>query len=598
MIGTGFGPAASGAAICIILPLPIRLVPETPESLSLSPSRLIRIAIGLGIALLTLLILWVLLSLTDTILSVWQGLERWPTWVFWFYGLALLGILVAGGYALWRLLRARRPGPVASPPPLDRETLERRLEEDGAAGIDIAAVRRELALLQQRKAAGRIHVSFFGEISSGKSSLIKALLPEVELATSAIGGTTRDIAAYAWHSPSGDALILTDMPGTNEVGQGLDELARAEALRSHLVVYVCDGDLTRSQYQDLLDLLALGKPVIVALNKTDRYRSEELDLLRERLAERLKQGLAQGPTQGGAVQGPAQGLAAVTPASGAGPAGRAMTAKPLVAASAAAPVAVRDASRARRRRGSRPRVDLVAVQAGGRREVLVVGPDGDERTEVRDLPPRVDELREALQRHLDEDPAVLEKLRDASVFVLVARRLDEAERAHRARRADELTTSYARKAMVGAMAAVAPGSDLIIQGYLGIALVRELAALYQVRVREMDTDMLLELARKRVARHTTIILAVAGNALKAFPGVGTLVGGLAQAVAYGMIFEALGKAVAQSLESRGALRPAQAAQVFEESLSENLEARARRFARLALEVARADRPGLEKKPGP
>ena len=560
----------------------------------MSPSRLIRIAIGLGIALLTLLILWVLLSLTDTILSVWQGLERWPTWVFWFYGLALLGILVAGGYALWRLLRARRPGPAAPPPPLDRETLERRLEEDGAAGIDIAAVRRELALLQQRKAAGRIHVSFFGEISSGKSSLIQALLPEVELATSAIGGTTREIAAYAWHSPSGDALILTDMPGTNEVGQGLDELARAEALRSHLVVYVCDGDLTRSQYQDLLDLLALGKPVIVALNKTDRYRSEELDLLRERLAERLMQGLAQGQAQGGAVQG----LAAGTPATGADAAGRAMAAKPLVAASAAAPMSDRDASRARRRRGSRPRVDLVAVQAGGRREVLVVGPDGAERTEVRDLAPRVDELREALQRHLDEDPAVLEKLRDASVFVLVARRLDEAERAHRARRADELTTSYARKAMVGAMAAVAPGSDLIIQGYLGIALVRELAALYQVPVREMDTDLLLELARKRVARHTTIILAVAGNALKAFPGVGTLVGGLAQAVAYGLIFEALGKAVAQSLESRGALRPAQAVQVFEESLSENLEARARRFARLALEVARADRQGLEKKPGP
>ena len=546
----------------------------------MSPSRLIRIALGLGITLLTLLILWVLLSLTDTTLSVWQGLERWPTWVFWFYGLALLGILVAGGYALWRLLLTRRPGPATPPAPLDRETLERRLEEDAAAGIDIAAVRRELALLQQRKAAGQIHVSFFGEISSGKSSLIKALLPEVEVATSAIGGTTREIAAYAWHSPSGDALILTDMPGTNEVGQGLDELARAEALRSHLVVYVCDGDLTRSQYQDLLDLLALGKPVIVALNKTDRYRSEELDLLRERLRERLEQGVAQPPLPGSS-------------ASAAGAEERGVTSRPLTPA----PEADRDASRARRRRKKRPRVDLVAVQAGGRREVLVVGPDGAERTEIRDLPPRVDELREALQRHLDEDPAVLEKLCDASVFVLVARRLDEAERSHRARRADELTTSYARKAMVGAMAAVAPGSDLIIQGYLGIALVRELAALYQVPVRAMDTDLLLDLARKRVARHTTIILAVAGNALKAFPGVGTLVGGLAQAVAYGLIFEALGKAVAQSLESRGALRPAQAVQVFEESLSENLEARARRFARLALEVARADRPGLEKKPG-
>lgn len=173
--------------------------------------------------------------------------------------------------------------------------------------------------------------------------------------------------------------------------------------------------------------------------------------------------------------------------------------------------------------------------------------------------------------------------------MLVSRRLDEAEHTHRSRRAEELTRSYSKKAMVGAMAAITPGSDLVIQGYLGIAMVKEMSNLYGVPVRKMDTDLLLELVQKRVARSTTIMLAVAGNALKAFPGVGTLVGGLVHAAAYGMIFEALGKAVAQSLESRGALRPAQAAQVFEESLSEDLEARAKRFARLALEIHREDR---------
>lgn len=70
------------------------------------------------------------------------------------------------------------------------------------------------------------------------------------------------------------------------------------------------------------------------------------------------------------------------------------------------------------------------------------------------MPPRVDELRAALQRHLDEDPEVLEKLRDTSVFVLVAERLDEAELSYRRGRAEELTRSYSRKAMVGAMAAI------------------------------------------------------------------------------------------------------------------------------------------------
>jgi len=501
---------------------------------SLQPAKLIRVGLALAVALLTLLLLWVLLVLTDTLFDVWARLREGPAWFFYFYAGGFLAISAAGGLTLWRLLRPRsgrrtQTARAQTPPRVDRKELEQRLEQGAAAGMDIAAVRRELALFQKRKDAGRIHVAFFGEISSGKSSLIKALLPEVKPAISVTGGTTRQIATYNWRSSGGDELVLADMPGTNEVGAGLDETARAEAMRAHLVVYVCDGDLSRTQFADLSSLLALGKPVIVALNKTDRYRGSELELLLKRLRERLQEPRSDG-------------------------------------------------------KGEPVRVDLVAVQAGGKREILRVLPDGSEERVVWEMPPRVDELRTALQRHLDEDPEVLEKLRDTSVFVLVAKRLDEAELAHRRGRAEELTRSYSRKAMVGAMAAITPGSDLVIQGYLGVSLVKELANLYEVPVRRMDTDLLLELVQKRVARSTTIMLAVAGNALKAFPGLGTLAGGITHAAAYGMIFDALGKAVARSLESRGALRPAQAAQVFEEGLSEDLEARARRFARLALDI--------------
>jgi len=508
-------------------------------------AKLIRVGLALGVALLTLLLLWAVLVLTNTAFDVWTRLRAGPSWFFYFYAGGFLAISAVGGLALWRLLRPRRgrQGSPSQPRTLrqvDREELEQRLERGEAAGMDIAAVRRELALFQQRKAAGRIHVGFFGEISSGKSSLIKALLPEAKLAIRATGGTTRKVATYNWCSRSGDELVLTDMPGTNEVGAGLDATARAETMRVHLVVYVCDGDLSRTQFADLSSLLELGKPVIVALNKMDRYRRSELDRLLARLRERVRAHGGEG----------------------------------------------KDAA---------ARVDLVAVQAGGRREVLRVLPDGREERVVRERPPQVDELRVALQRYLDEDPEVLDRLRDTSVFVLVAQRLDEAELSHRRDRAEALTRSYSKKAMVGAMAAITPGSDLVIQGYLGVSLVRELAGLYEVPVRRMDTDKLLELVQKRVARSTTIMLAVAGNALKAFPGLGTLAGGITHAAAYGMILEALGKAVALSLESRGTLRPAQAAQVFEESLSEDLEARARRFARLALDIRKEPHP--EEPPG-
>jgi len=64
--------------------------------------------------------------------------------------------------------------------------------------------------------------------------------------------------------------------------------------------------------------------------------------------------------------------------------------------------------------------------------------------------------------------------------------------------------------------------------------------------------------------------------------MGTLTGGLVHAVAYGMIFESLGRAAAQTLASRGDLRPYPAAKAFEELLNDNLEAGAIRFAKLAL----------------
>ena len=183
-------------------------------------------------------------------------------------------------------------------------------------------------------------------------------------------------------------------------------------------------------------------------------------------------------------------------------------------------------------------------------------PDGREETVVRDMPPRVDQLAQALQRHLDTDPEVLEQLRDTSVFVLVDRRIDEAQASFRRERAQSISTSYSRKAMIDAMVAITPGSDLIIQGYLGVAMVKELSALCEVPVRQMDTEVFLQLIQKKVARTTAIMLGVAGNALKSFPGIGTLAGGIAHAAAYGMIFDDLGRALADvGVPRRPAPRP-------------------------------------------
>jgi hypothetical protein len=130
-----------------------------------------------------------------------------------------------------------------------------------------------------------------------------------------------------------------------------------------------------------------------------------------------------------------------------------------------------------------------------------------------------------------------------------------------------------------------PGTDLLIQGYLGTRMVRELAALYEVPVRKIDAELLMRLVQERVRASAALLLAVAGNACKAFPGLGTLAGGGIHAVAYGLLFDTLGRGIAASLESRGALHPVQIATEFEESIGEDLGASARRLARLAVSEA-------------
>ena len=91
------------------------------------------------------------------------------------------------------------------------------------------------------------------------------------------------------------------------------------------------------------------------------------------------------------------------------------------------------------------------------------------------------------------------------------------------------------------------------------------------------------MGQSRVGRALPLSMAVAGNGLKAFPGVGTVAGGLVHAVAYGLIFDALGRSLVLTLERHGQLVPEEAVKEFEEGISEHIEAGVRRVARLALE---------------
>lgn len=479
-----------------------------------------RLTAVLLIGLLLAGILMLVLFATQSALVVWERLGQAPSWVAATWLAVVLLIAGAGLLLAWRLLFGARRRRRRKAEPLTRETLEQRIERNRAQGLNVQQALDELHERREREQSRSIHIAFFGEVSAGKSTLIHALAPGARAESDARAGTTRSVSHYDWHTRADDRLVLTDAPGLDEADGGLDAAARDEARRAHVVVYVVDGDLTASQYGELDALLSLGKPTVVALNKSDRYEEGELAAVRARLERRLD-----------------------------------------------------------------GRAPLVPVIAGGR-ETVVRKRGAEEATGTRERPAQVTELAEVLQRELDRNPDMLARLRDSAVFQLAGEKLDAEERRHRERESERIIRRYSRRAVVGALASVTPGSDLVIQGALGTAMLRELAKLYDVSVRDLDLDRFLELAGGKVRKTTALLLAVAGNACKAFPGLGTVTGGLMHAVAYGMIFESLGHAAARTLATRGELRPLPAAQSFEDSLSEHLPTRARRLARIALEEYR------------
>jgi uncharacterized protein len=496
--------------------------------------RLIRFAVAFVIAILFLLALAALLFVTESALNVWERLQQGPTplMALWLAVVATLGFLAI--WLIWRLAVRRKPSkkpPTGTPRKLTRAEIEERLRAADAAGIETAQARAELHELAARQQASAVHLCFFGEISSGKSSLIRALVPEAQVTVGAVGGSTRDIRHYRWQDSGGSKVLLTDVPGTGGVEEGLSDAAAEEARRAHVVLFVCEGDLTRADRRTIEWLLALDKPLVLVMNKSDRYDAREQAQLMERLLDHLSD-------MGGEL--------------------------------------------------ARDRV--VAVSAGGQADVIERRADGTEKIARRERPADVGVLVVAINRLLRQEIAELDARRDRAVFSLAAQKLDEAERHYREQRSEQIIRSSTRKAVIGALASVSPGSDIVIQGYVGTTMTTALCKLYGAAPRDLDIEEFLSLSQSRVGRALPLSLAVAGNGLKAFPGVGTVAGGLVHAVAYGLIFDALGRSLVQSLKKYGELQPEAAAKDFEEDLGEHLESGVRQVAKMALAVDRERRP--------
>ena len=127
---------------------------------------------------------------------------------------------------------------------------------------------------------GHLHLSVFGRVSTGKSSLLNALIGEEKFSVSPVHGETRHSSMQAWNEIDAGGVFLIDTPGLDEAGgEDRESLAREVAGRSDLVIFVIDGDITDTELDALKAAIAEGRPILVALNKSDLYTGEERDAL-------------------------------------------------------------------------------------------------------------------------------------------------------------------------------------------------------------------------------------------------------------------------------------------------------------------------------
>lgn len=204
---------------------------------------------------------------------------------------------------LWQRLKgwfARDPVQnIATPAPRDRapgpgqvaESLRSLLHDPGIAD----SIRHELAVdferiqhMLDKLERGELHIAVFGRVSTGKSALGNALLGRDAFSVGVLHGTTTTAEHAALDEARHDGLVLIDTPGINELdGEARERLAFEVAEVSDLVVFVCDGDLTRDELDALKTLAATQRPLLLALNKSDRYGTEERDSLLAHLRLRV-----------------------------------------------------------------------------------------------------------------------------------------------------------------------------------------------------------------------------------------------------------------------------------------------------------------------
>lgn len=324
----------------------------------------------------------------------------------------------------------------------------------------LASDYQAVAAMLDKLSHGHLHIAVFGRVSTGKSSLLNALIGERRFAVSPLHGETRTADMTAWREQEAGGVYLIDTPGLDEAGgEAREAMAVEVANRADLVLFVLDGDITDTERDALGTLVGEGRPVIVVLNKKDLYTGREVEALLD------------------AIRAAVDGLV-------------------------------------------QPR-NVIAASAEPRPQTVVrLSSDGTEITEERARNPDIDALRLRLWEVIEAEGKTLVAL-NASLFASdlsdqVGRRILEARRA--------LGERLVRTYCIGKGVAVAfnpvPVADLLAAAFIDVGMVVHLSRVYGLPLSRREAGSLIGvIAGEATALMGTVwALNLVSSALK----VGTL----------------------------------------------------------------------------
>lgn len=289
----------------------------------------------------------------------------------------------------------------------------------------------EVAELLSRIEQGRLHLAVFGRVSVGKSSLLNALAGEARFATGVLHGTTTERAQTTWQEAESHGVVLIDTPGINELsGEDREALALQVASRSDLLLFVVDGDMTALERDALQAVAAQHRPVLLVLNKADRYGPDERSLLLQRLREHAADWVA------------AENVLAV------------------------------------------------AAQPADER-VLMVHADGHEELVQRPRDSDIVELKQRILAILEKEGKALTALNAALFAGQLSDTLGQRLTAARADVAARITQSYCLAKGIAVALNPVPVADLLAAASLDVALVMHLARLYGLPLTRREAGQLL-----------------------------------------------------------------------------------------------------------